>query len=131
MANSNKIKVGRPRKYNTTGDLIDAVEKYLNENDPSDYTISGLCIALGITRETLSQWGKPNHEFSDIINMSRLHVINSYEVLLKGKSNSAGAIFALRNLQRDYWKTENFVDIKSDGKELKQNVFYIPNQTDE
>jgi hypothetical protein len=128
LANSDKkIRLGRPKSYSSVAELTDAIEKYLNETDLADYTISGLCIALGVTRETLNQWSKPSHSFSDYIRSAKMHVQLSYELLLKNKGNSTGAIFFLTNIDRDNWKKTDSLDVTSGGNVIK-NVFFLPQQ---
>lgn len=60
---------GRPSKL--THDLLDKAREYVNTSDNMSAntllpTRERLCLTLGITRETLSQWEKENTDFSDI-----------------------------------------------------------------
>jgi len=58
---------GRPTKYNTV--TVRKAREYLQGKFKSVPTIAGLCVALGVTRETIYQWIKDENkkEFSDTI----------------------------------------------------------------
>lgn len=76
------------------------------------YTVEGLAVWIGITRETLCQYEK-NKKFSDAIKKAKLQIkMNVVERLLDGK-NPAGAIFWLKNNDRDFY---------SDKTEIKQET---------
>ena len=104
---------GRPRKYEAAEDLLNAInayflycdsEKETSTNDKGHekitqkpYTITGLCIYLGITRETWSQYAKLA-PFADIITIAKLKVENYVEEnSLNGKINPIMSIFNLKN----------------------------------
>jgi hypothetical protein len=61
---------GRPTKY--TSDLQDKIQEYLSEAIPQNMkipTIEGLCLKIGISRETAYQWAKEYPEFSDTLTL--------------------------------------------------------------
>lgn len=97
---------GRPAFYNTPKDLYDKVMEYFewaeNENK-GKITITGLTLYLGFeSRKSLQQYeDKP--EFATIIKRARLGVESYYEEKLSGMTYG-GAIFALKNLAKEYWK---------------------------
>lgn len=97
---------GRPAFYNTPKELFDKVMEYFewaeNENK-GKITITGLTLYLGFeSRKSLQQYeDKP--EFATIIKRARLGVESYYEEKLSGMTYG-GAIFALKNLAKEYWK---------------------------
>lgn len=97
VATKAKNKVGRPRKFTEVDFMQNKIDNYFNKcklkNEP--YTVTGLCIALDITRETLSQYEK-TEVFSDTIKKAKQKVENYLEVFLYG-SNVTGVIFNLKN----------------------------------
>ncbi len=61
------------------------------------YTLSGLCVHLGITRDTFARYAKQD-KFSDTIKAVRLRVENYAEECLFDKNqNVTGVIFNLKN----------------------------------
>ena len=91
-------KAGRPKKYTEAELMQRKIDAYFkkcdNEHDP--YTVTGLCLALDITRETLSQYLK-NSEFSDTIKKAKLKVENYLEKRLITDTSTTGIIFNLKN----------------------------------
>jgi len=122
-----KNKGGRPPKYKTREELQAKIDEYFDscwvdkitqvtdkdgnitesnvryQNRP--YTIMGLALALGMTRETLCQYAKDGR-FSDIVKKAK-QTVEMYveEMLLEGK-NAAGPIFWLKNHAEYRDKTE-------------------------
>jgi len=90
-------KVGRPLKFTDAKDMEEAINKYFEICDQTKepYTISGICLALGMTRETLRQYAKIE-KFSDLIKMAKLQVENRYEKRALTDDKPAGAIFLLK-----------------------------------
>ena len=91
-------KAGRPRKYTEIEEMKQKIEKYFKECDKKQepYTITGLCLALDICRDTLSEYSK-NKEFSDTIKKAKLKVENYLEKHLITDSSTTGIIFNLKN----------------------------------
>lgn len=90
--------VGRPKKYNSVEEMQQKIDKYFKDcekkNEP--YTITGLCVALDICRDTLSEYIK-NKEFSDTIKKAKLKVENYLEKRLITDNSTTGIIFNLKN----------------------------------
>lgn len=91
-------KAGRPKKYTEVEVLQKKIEKYFKQCDKEHepYTITGLCLALDICRDTLSEYAK-NKEFSDTIKKAKLKVENYLEKHLIIDSSTTGIIFNLKN----------------------------------
>jgi len=107
------IKGGRPKAFNSPEELQEAINEYfeycdsqkeISINDKGQtkviqkpYTISGLCVFLDITRETLNEYSK-KQEYSDTIKKAR-QIVESYveENSLIGRLNPVVSIFNLKN----------------------------------
>ena len=89
---------GRPKKYTEVEKMQQKIENHFKECDQKHepYTITGLCIALDITRETLKEYLK-QEEFSDTIKKAKLKVENYLEKHLITDSSTTGIIFNLKN----------------------------------
>lgn len=91
-------KRGRPKAYTEVEIMQKKIDQYFEEcyknNEP--YTITGLCIALDICRDTLSEYMK-KEEFSDTIKKAKLKVENYLEKHLIIDSSTTGIIFNLKN----------------------------------
>lgn len=89
---------GRPRKISEKEELENKIKNYFEECDRNKepYTITGLCIALDICRDTLSEYMKKD-EFSDTIKKAKLKVENYLEKHLITDSSTTGIIFNLKN----------------------------------
>jgi len=89
---------GRPKAYKEVEEMKKKINKYFEEcnrnNEP--YTITGLCIALDICRDTLSEYMKKD-EFSDTIKKAKLKVENYLEKHLIRDTSTTGIIFNLKN----------------------------------
>ncbi len=98
---------GRPLAFETPEDLQEAIDAYLGPNgdawvlvDPElpkvfQPTMSGLAIALGVDRRTLTNYAERD-EFFPAIKKARMMVEMALEQHLYGK-NVTGAIFNLKN----------------------------------
>lgn len=89
---------GRPRKISEKKELQKKIDDYFEKcnKNKEPYTITGLCIALDICRDTLSEYMK-NDEFSDTIKKAKLKVENYLEKHLITDSSTTGIIFNLKN----------------------------------
>ena len=103
---------GRPRKFEFPEDLEMKCLDYFDwcVKEKQIITITGLCLFLGITRETMAQWKKAGHEFSDIINRAVQCVEVAYETKLD-TFTFGGAIFALKNINKDFWKDKTETEV--------------------
>lgn len=106
-------KVGRPMKYEKSEELQEKINQYFNKVKEEEITITGLCLYLGINKDTFYEYSK-NEKFKDIINIARLIVENSYEISLR-KNGRSGDIFALKNFG---WKDTT----KEEEKETQNGV---------
>ena len=126
-----KNKGGRPRKYNTLEEFKQKADEYFDYCDSmtirddnnklvsyKPYTISGLCIYLDITRETLCNY-EDNHEFFDTIKKTK-HKIENYveEMSLSGMLNPTVSIFNLKNNYN--WKDK--IETENENKNTNVNM---------
>jgi len=89
--------MGRPPILETAEQAQELIDLYFDgcaENSIVP-TVNGLCIQLGMTRETLLRYGEKD-EFSDTIKMARMRLEMAWEQRLAGP-NAAGTIFWLKN----------------------------------
>lgn len=88
---------GRPSKITEKEELQEKIDKYFKEcdNKSEPYTITGLCIALDVCRDTLCEYAK-KEEFSDTIKKAKLRVENYLEKHLI-TDGGTGIIFNLKN----------------------------------
>ena len=91
-------KGGRPKKYTEVEIMQQKINNYFEEcnKDNEPYTVTGLCLALDICRDTLAEYTK-NEEFSDTIKKAKLKVENYLEKHLITDSSTTGIIFNLKN----------------------------------
>ena len=91
-------KGGRPKKYTEAEIMQQKINKYFEEcnknNEP--YTVTGLCLALDICRDTLLEYSK-DKKFSDTIKKAKLKVENYLEKHLITDNSTTGIIFNLKN----------------------------------
>ena len=89
---------GRPKKYTEAEIMQQKIDKYFADcvRNKEPYTITGLCIALDLCRDTLSEYMK-KQEFSDTIKKAKLRVENYLEKHLITDSGTTGIIFNLKN----------------------------------
>ena len=105
------MKVGRPLKYQNAEEMQEKMNKYFKGTKPEEITITGLCIYLGLNKDTFYEYSK-REEYKEIIEMARLIVENSYEKSLR-KYGRTGDIFALKNFGwRDKQEIEHSGAIK-------------------
>lgn len=89
---------GRPNKITKKEELQEKIDNYFKECNykGEPYTITGLCIALDICRDTLCEYAK-KEEFSDTIKKAKLRVENYLEKHLITDNGTTGIIFNLKN----------------------------------
>ncbi|MDD5511860.1 MAG: terminase small subunit [Dehalococcoidales bacterium] len=110
---------GRPRKWKTPELMQAAIEEYFRacdehvdregKPDPEPYTVTGLAVHLGMTRQELIQYGgdgdfQPGDDaaqiqaYSDVLKSARARIEADVEGdLRRGKGHPAGSIFWLKN----------------------------------
>lgn len=91
---------GRPPKYATPDALQKALDVYFTACNfmGKPYTITGLAIALGVSRMTLLNYRKKGGEFEYLVRRAKSLVEHSYECTLRTgtKGQIKGAIFCLK-----------------------------------
>lgn len=115
-------KVGRPRKYKTAAALKKAVDEYFASIsvEAIDHgltvtlyvkppTMAGLCLHLGISRSTWSEYGQ-DEKLGPIVEQARLRAEDYWASRLYGKG-AQGAKFALSACYG--WREK--VDVTGDG----------------
>lgn len=88
-------KVGRPKKYETVGELTDALNEYFENTDESKYTVTGVALTIG-SKQLLQDY-ENREDYKEIVRRAKLLVEHSYELRLIDKAYT-GAIFALKNM---------------------------------
>jgi hypothetical protein len=95
-----KNATGRPPKFNSPKEMEKIGMAFIEECKKTDkpITITGICIRLDTTRQTLMDYERKN-EFADTVKRLKLHAENYAEETLYNKNGRAvvGAIFALKN----------------------------------
>ena len=91
-------KTGRPKKYTEVEIMQKKINEYFKkcDKDNEPYTVTGLCLALDICRDTLLEYSK-DKRFSDTIKKAKLKVENYLEKHLITDSSTTGIIFNLKN----------------------------------
>lgn len=96
----NNTKAGRPSKFNNPEEVRKKGMVYIRkcQKEEKPITVTGLCLELGITRETLMNYERRD-EFFDTIKRLKLFVENyAEENLFNSNGRSVvGAIFSLKN----------------------------------
>lgn len=100
-------KIGRPTKYDNAKQLEKKINEYFDKVEEEEITITGLCLYLGIHKDTFYEYAQ-KEEFKDVINLARLIVENSYEISLR-KNGRTGDIFALKNFG---WRDKSEVEVQ-------------------
>ena len=108
---------GRPLKFETADELRSAIQEYLDETSIENYTVTGLCLAIGTNKQVLLDYEK-RIEYKDIVNEAKLIVENAYELSLR-KNGRTGDIFALKNFG---WRDQGNIDITSDGQKIDSGI---------
>ena len=89
---------GRPPKYKTKVEIQEKIDNYFKDcqlnNKP--YTITGLGLALDMSRQDLINYSKKD-EFFDTIKRAKMRVENYLEERLINDSSATGIIFNLKN----------------------------------
>lgn len=127
---------GRLRKYNSPEEMQPLIDAYFESCDKKKevintdkgikviyepYTVSGLCLALDMSRETLLQYEKLE-TFSDTIKRAKKRIENWIESkALNGQINPTVSIFNLKNNFGWTDKTETEISNKK-GESFKQEV---------
>lgn len=102
---SDKRRVGKPLKWETPQELINLINKYLDDTEVEEYTVTWLCLAIWASKQLLIDYEK-REWFKDIVKEAKLIVENSYELSLR-KSGRTWDIFALKNF---WWVDKQEID---------------------
>jgi len=90
-------RVGPKLKFESSYILGEIINNYFDECDESEepYTISGICLACGFTKNTFQVYGRKGPHVH-IIEQARLIIQNQLEKALRGPGRAAGSIFTLK-----------------------------------
>jgi len=101
---------GRPKVFATPKELEDECTEYFQWciDNKEVLTITGLCLYLNVSRATFHRWmdgdiDKEGQVFSTISKRAMAVIENAYEKKLD-TFTFGGAIFALKNINKNYWK---------------------------
>jgi len=131
--------VGKPMKFPNIKDLIDSIDAFFNGCDKTHkpYTITGLCLHLDTTRQTLLSYEKcmdiewlkglddvAKGKYVDTIKKAKLRCENYAEMQLldpTSKKSPIGSIFALKNYgwadKQEIVTTNNNINVTLDDEE--------------
>ena len=89
--------MARPPIFETPEEFATVANEYFDKREAEDkpFTVNGLALALGMTRETLLRYGEKDG-FSDTVKAVRARLEDHWESRLAG-GNAAGTIFWLKN----------------------------------
>lgn len=106
---SEKHAGGRPPKYKTKEEIQKKIDAYFiqcdKDNEP--YTVTGLGLALDMSRQDLINYSN-KEEFFDTIKKAKQRVENYLEKKLIKDSSATGIIFNLKNNYN--WKDRQEID---------------------
>lgn len=113
MAKSNNPD-GRPPKYDTPEEMQEVIDLFFSkcDEDKDPYTITGLALELGMSRQALCDYEKKG-EFLDTIKKAKQKVESYAEKSLYRNNQVTGVIFNLKN---------NFGWVDKQEKELSGNL---------
>lgn len=125
MKMEEKKKRGRPLKFKTEEELQKKIDSYFKKTKKSEWTITGLALALDTYRDVLidyenEKYDEEDKKYSNAIKKAKLKVENSYELDLK-KYGRSGTIFALKNFR---WKDNQGLDLTTAGLKI-EGINYI------
>lgn len=104
---------GRPPKWQSPEQVQVLIDLYFASTPESEWTITGLALALDTFRSTLIDYEEKD-EFYYTIKKAKEKVHNSYEKDLRAKGRS-GDIFALKNFG---WSDKQEIDHTSKGEKI-------------
>lgn len=112
----------KPLKFDNVEELQAEIDEYFEKTDKSEWTITGLAMALDTTRDVLIDYENENQssadkeeskKISNALIKAKLKVENGYEIDLK-KYGRSGTIFALKNFK---WRDSQEIT-GANGKDL-------------
>ncbi len=129
---------GCPPKFESPEQMQEAINKYFKQCDartrtivakdgglmevphPEPYTVSGLCLTLGVDRDTLLNYSKESRFFGTV-KEAKIKVANDVERRMLETQNQSGAIFSLKN--NFGWKDN--IDLTTNGKDLPTPIMGV------
>ena len=117
-------KMGRPTKYSE--EMYSVIEEYLGEATPQNMkipTVEGLCLKLGIFKDTAYRWAKEYPDFSDALELIK-HKQREYltEIgIFGGKEINSNVVMLMLKVNHDMVETQK-TDITSGGKPLPSPI---------
>lgn len=109
------------KKFETAEELLNKIEEYFESTPVREQTRAGLCLFLGITKETFYFYkiGERGEDFKEAAEWAVTRLEHKYELDLNLKNNPTGPIFALKQYG---WKDNQEVEAKVSGFEIVCNV---------
>lgn len=101
-------KIGRPKKFANETEFVKAIDEYFADAEEGLYTITGLGLAIGLSRLQIINYGK-EEEFHHAVKKAKQLIEQDYEKSLR-RHGRAGEIFGLKN-----FKWSDKVDIEHSG----------------
>jgi hypothetical protein len=103
---------GRPTLYDPK--YCDEVKAFMAQG----YSIAGFAGHVGVSRQTVYDWGKDHPEFLDALNQARAASARWWETTAIGiatgkEGNASVAIFGLKNRVADEWRDKQEIDHRS------------------
>lgn len=122
-----KRQLSRKVYFKSVNDLVRIISQYFSFciDGNKHLTFSGLAVWLGISRSSLSTFGKRYPEYAETIKKAKGIVEAYFEELLLTKKNVAGVIFSLKN--NFGWKDiqENIINTGPTYQQVIQNITQI------
>ncbi len=82
-------------RFETPAAFARPIDKYFKDTEADKVTYTGMCLALGIGKNTFRDYHK-RKGYEDIVTMAKLRIEHAYEVALRERGG-VGNIFALKN----------------------------------
>lgn len=104
---------GQPPKFNSPQELEKKVIEYFDfcVSEKSECSMSGLHQYLGFNDRDALLYYEKKEEYSGIVKRARQAIEMSYELDLR-TFKFGGAIFALKNINKDYWKDKTEQEVQ-------------------
>lgn len=118
--------MGRPKLYNSVEELEKDINNYFKMCDKREkpYTMSGLALALDMSRQSLINYSK-DEEFFDTIKKAKQRVETQLEE--NALFNKANPTFTIFNLKNNFnWKDKQEHEI-SNNEEINNQLINIAN----
>lgn len=138
--------IGRPPKFKTPEEMQKAIDKFFDDCDnrikqiitkrgdlidtvvPAPYTMSGLAMALGMSRQALVTYSHKD-TFLDTIRAARSRCEKDIENRLMETTNQTGAIFVLKN--NFGWRDQLDLEHSGNGDKAAVQVSFVDSGGDD